>query len=203
MCFGISLLCVNISARQRVAVRFDKKRTTKVVYHAKICRAAFAVRFREKRTAKCLPCISGKNARQSVCCVFLVLCRAAHGKGLVSRCDATTTLHTHSRSAGLTSVLSLPVLLPFINFHFSSPTNVRQARRRGSGAASPVSFHRGAFELLYALHQVNRRQRRGSRALLQARRRRPWPVDHLQAVSSSSSSGLCRGGASASFSGRI
>jgi hypothetical protein len=99
MCFGISLLCVNISARQRVAVRFDKKRTTKVVYHAKICRAAFAVRFREKRTAKCLPCISGKNARQSVCCVFLVLCRAAHGKGLVSRCDATTTLHTHSRSA--------------------------------------------------------------------------------------------------------
>jgi hypothetical protein len=37
MCFGISLSCVNISARQRVAVRFDKKRT-KVVYHVKMCR---------------------------------------------------------------------------------------------------------------------------------------------------------------------
>jgi hypothetical protein len=48
MWFGISLSCVNISARQRVAVRFNKKRTAKgtakAVYCEKCCRVPFAVR---------------------------------------------------------------------------------------------------------------------------------------------------------------
>jgi hypothetical protein len=43
MCSGISLPCVNISARQRIVVRFDKKRTAKAVYRAKRCRVLFAV----------------------------------------------------------------------------------------------------------------------------------------------------------------
>jgi hypothetical protein len=72
MRFGNSLPCVNISARQRVVVRVDKKHTAKAHYRAKRCRAAFVVHFREKRTAKSLSCI-------------LVFCRApeTHGKGSV------------------------------------------------------------------------------------------------------------------------
>jgi hypothetical protein len=58
MCSGISLPCVNISTRQRIAVHFDKKCMTKAVYSAKRCRVPFAVRFREKHMAKCLLCVS-------------------------------------------------------------------------------------------------------------------------------------------------
>jgi NADH:ubiquinone oxidoreductase subunit B-like Fe-S oxidoreductase len=50
------LSCGNIGARQRFAVRIDKKRTAKAIYRTKCYRVAFVVRFGGKCTTKRLPC---------------------------------------------------------------------------------------------------------------------------------------------------
>jgi hypothetical protein len=92
---------------------------------------------------------------------------------VTATCIPTVDPHVRGSHISLISTF-LPIhsLFTFLSHQCDLPLAERQ---RGSGGRSPgvASFRRAASEILYALHQVTPRWRRGLRGHLQAQRLRP------------------------------